>query len=121
MVNLDVTTPYAFSVRAAPVNPVSVSAGGNAVILVPTPGVPGPEGPPGTSTPIVGEVPAGTRNGVNENFTTLYGFVAASTAVYRNGLREVLNIGYLETSSTTIQFTTAPLVSDYISIDYLKG
>jgi hypothetical protein len=41
---LEVTTPHAFTVRAAPVNPVPVNPGGAAVILVPTPGVPGANG-----------------------------------------------------------------------------
>ena len=45
---LDVTTPHAFNVRAAPVLPVSVTTSPHAVILVPVPGVPGPRGPAGT-------------------------------------------------------------------------
>jgi hypothetical protein len=44
---LDVTTPHAFNVRAAPVNPVPVSTSPHAVILVPVPGGPGPAGQPG--------------------------------------------------------------------------
>lgn len=46
---LDITTPHAFNVRAAPTNPVPVTTSPHAVILVPQPGGQGPPGQPGGS------------------------------------------------------------------------
>jgi hypothetical protein len=47
LTELLVTQPHTFSVRAAPVNSVTIRPGGPTVLIVPTPGVPGPAGPAG--------------------------------------------------------------------------
>lgn len=84
------------------------------------PGPPGPQGPPGTggSTLISGETPSGVKNGVNLVFTTAQSPMASSVSVYRNGLRERSGVGY-SVSGSTITFTTAPLSTDELVIDYL--
>lgn len=87
------------------------------------PGPPGPQGPPGTpgvggSTMVSGEVPSGVKNGVNVTFTLTQTPSVGSTAVYRNGLREQIGVGYT-VSGLVITFTTAPLSSDELVVDYL--
>lgn len=67
---------------------------------------------------VTGEVPTGTKNGSNETFFVSHPFVAKSTAVYRNGLREVLDVGYSESAPNEIVFTTAPLDTDTLTVDY---
>jgi hypothetical protein len=69
----------------------------------------------GGTTPIVGEVPSGTKNGINTVFTVGAAFAAGTTAVYLNGIRITQ---YTESSSTTITFDDAPLSGDSITIDY---
>lgn len=84
-------------------------------------GLPGQDGAPGSgggggATPVFGEVPL--RVGTLATVTLANSFQTGSTCVYRNGLRELLGIGYTE-HSPTITLTTAPLISDVISVDYL--
>lgn len=74
----------------------------------------------GSTTQIFGETPAGTFNGINVTFTTALAFQTGTTAVYRNGLREQLGVGYTESLSSTLTFTTAPLADDVITVDYIK-
>lgn len=68
---------------------------------------------------IIGEVPAGTQNGVNLVFTTSQHFQAGTTSVYRNGLREKISTCYTETLPSTITFSNAPLTTDVIEVDYI--
>jgi hypothetical protein len=68
---------------------------------------------------VFGEAPAGGKNGTNLSFTTAQDFVANSTVVFRNGLRELLNISYTEIAPHGIHFSTAPLSDDVIIVDYL--
>ncbi|CQD03842.1 hypothetical protein BN000_00663 [Mycobacterium europaeum] len=91
---------------------------GNVSILVPTPGPPGVSGIAGTGVSVFGEVPAGTPNGSTTVFTCANNFQSGSTRVYRNGLREERGLGYSE-STPTIIFTTAPMGTDVITVDYL--
>lgn len=67
---------------------------------------------------VFGQAPAGDENGTNTVFTTAQSFAPGSTRVYRNGLREQLGVGYTETPPSTITFSTAPLSSDTIEVDY---
>lgn len=64
---------------------------------------------------VTGETPIGTVNGSNAVFTTTYDFIVGTTAVYRNGLRESY---YTETAPNTLTFSSAPLSSDKIEVDY---
>lgn len=116
---LDVTTPHAFNIRAAAVNPVPVNTSPHAVILVPVPGGQGPTGPAGDGAQVFGETLTGTRNGTNLVFATANPYRTASTAVYRNGLREMRGVGYTESAASEITFTTAPESTDDITVDYL--
>jgi hypothetical protein len=100
---------------------VDVDVSTSVVLVVPTPGPPGqtgPTGPSGNGTQVFGEVPSGTLNGSNETFTVSNSFQTGTTCVYRNGLREHLGVGYTE-SSPELLFTTPPLGSDVITVDYL--
>lgn len=72
----------------------------------------------GSSTVRHTEIPSGTKNGSNPTFTVSQPYVSGSMAVYRNGLREIVTVGFDETSSTTITFSTPPLASDDLSIEY---
>jgi hypothetical protein len=118
--DLKVTVPYTFNVKAAPVQPVTVTPGKPTVILVPVPGGKGDKGDTGNSgdgAQIFGETPTGVMDGVNTVFTTAATFKAGSTAVYLNGLREF--DGYTETTSSSITFEDAPSADDTIRIDYI--
>lgn len=68
---------------------------------------------------IAGEVPSGTKNGTNVTFTLASHYLASTTSVFRNGLREQLGVGYTEGGTNVLTFTTAPLSSDIIIVDYL--
>lgn len=68
---------------------------------------------------VFGESLTGTKNGTNLIFTTAQNFTANSTVVFRNGLRELLNVTYTEAAPNSIHFGTAPLSTDVIIIDYL--
>lgn len=68
---------------------------------------------------IAGEAPSGTKNGINLVFTLTQDYLTTTTSVFRNGLREQLSVGYTESGSATITFTTAPLSSDIVTVDYL--
>jgi hypothetical protein len=70
---------------------------------------------------VVGEVPAGTLNGSNDTFTVSTPFVASTTSVFRNGLREQLGVGYNESGGNAVVFTTPPLISDLLAVDYLAN
>lgn len=69
--------------------------------------------------PIIGEIPTGVLDGTNIAFTTEQAFQPGTTSVFRNGLREQLSVGYIENAPDEILFTTAPLPSDVIEVDYL--
>lgn len=117
---IDVVDPIVIGVTIPTIPSVGVSTtDGNVVVVVPFPGAQGIQGPPGTNSPIAGDTLTGVQNGSNEVYTTSHAFVASSTAVYRNGLREELGVGYTESGSAQITFTTPPLSSDVITIDYL--
>lgn len=82
--------------------------------------IPGPPGPPGDAAAVYNESPSGLQDGVNTVFTLANTPQSSSTAVYRNGLREYLGVGYVE-SGADIVFTTPPLADDVLTADYLIG
>lgn len=88
------------------------------VVVAAAPGARGPQGPPGEGVPVMGEVLVGVKDGVNTVFTAANSYRTSSTAVYRNGLREQRGTGYTESAVNAVTFTTAPLSSDDITIDY---
>lgn len=85
------------------------------VVLLPSPGPRGQTGSPGEGVQIFGESLTGA-DGIETEFTAANPYLADSTAVYRNGLRER---HYTETSSTTITFDDPPLSTDDITLDYI--
>lgn len=105
-------------VAAQPVHPVKITRPDGARVIVVAKPVPGPTGPPGDGTQVFNETPSGVRDGVNLVFTLASIPHVGSTSVYRNGLREVLGVGYTA-SGSALTFTTAPLSSDDLTVDYL--
>ena len=85
-------------------------------IAVPVPGPPGPGGG-GSGSWSFNETPSGVQNGVNLVFTLSSVPLVGVLKVYRNGLREKLGVGYTVTG-TTLTFTTAPLITDELTVDY---
>jgi hypothetical protein len=117
---LKVTIPYSFNVKAAPVQPVTVTPGAPEVILVPVPGGKGDKGDTGASgdgAQVFGESPTGVMDGANPTFTLANSYQPGSTAVYLNGLREF--DGYTESTPTTITFDDPPLSGESIRVDYI--
>jgi PPE-repeat protein len=77
-------------------------------------------GTPTSGVLIWGETPAGAINGTNKNFTTANSYAAGQLGVYVNGVRQRRPDDYAETSATTFQLVSAPLVGDILSVDYIK-
>ncbi len=73
------------------------------------------------SQQVTGEVPSGTLNGTNTNFTLASAPASGTEKVYLNGLRQNVGSGNDYTISTnTITFATAPVSTDVILVDYWK-
>ena len=122
MTETPILLPSGATVTLAPPGPPQIAVvppGPMPVLIMPVPGVPGIQGPSGSNAPVVGETPSGAIDGTNRAYTTANTFVAGSTAVYINGLREWLGRDYTETSSTVITLTAAAVAGDEIRIDYL--
>lgn len=119
VIDIEVTSPAEVALEVvAPVVDVSPDPDGAQVILVATPGPMGPPGPGGDGTQVFNETPSGLQDGANTTFTLAHEPQAGSTTVYRNGLREVLTLGFTVTGST-LTFSTPPLSSDVLTVDYL--
>lgn len=118
---IDVSVPQSVDILAV-ANTVDISPDpqGATVVLIAAPGPPGPRGAPGDNAGIYGESPTGTRDGVNTVFTLSSSPATGSTAVYRNGLRELLGSGYM-VSGAVITFSAPPLADDVLTVDYLIG
>ena len=69
----------------------------------------------------IGETPIGEYDGANTVFLTLNTFQPNTTIVYLNGLRLCRGSAYdyEESGNTTLIFTTAPIVTDIILVDYI--
>lgn len=118
-IDIEISSPAAVALEiATPAVDVTPDPDGTQVIVVAVPGDRGPAGPPGDGAQVVAEQPSGVQDGANAVFTLGHTPLAGSTALYRNGLRELSGIGYTVTGSS-ITFTTAPLSSDSIAVDYL--
>lgn len=120
-IDIEVTTPATGFEIATPAVDVTPAAGGPQVLVVAVPGPRGPAGEtglPGNGVSIFNEIPSGAKDGINLVFALAHTPQAGTTMVYRNGLREQLSVGYIE-SGAEITFTTAPLSSDEITADYL--
>lgn len=64
----------------------------------------------------------GAHDGVNTVFQTIEPFVAGSTRVYLNGVRQFRGVSadYQELTDTTIELSIAPVADDRLIIDYIK-
>jgi hypothetical protein len=82
-------------------------------------GDPGPSG--GTASSVFGELPGGSIDGANTNFSTQYSYIPALLAVFLNGLRLRRTNDYVETDSQSFRLVSAPLPGDVVCIDYLRS
>jgi hypothetical protein len=60
----------------------------------------------------------GAVNGVNKSFSTSIHYLAATTRVYLNGVRQFLGEDYFEDGLGVIRFAFAPFAGDHIIADY---
>jgi hypothetical protein len=99
---------------------VVIDAGPLTVIFasVPVPGQKGATGPGGSGAVVIGALLSPMPDGVITIFTVPDVYIANSTGVFLNGLREIRNVHYNELPPTQVQFTEAPLSTDVLSIDY---
>ena len=58
-------------------------------------------------------------NGINQVFTVPESYATGSLRVYHNGVRQVLNNTYSETTDTTFTLSFTPVNGDFITIDYI--
>ena len=68
-------------------------------------------------TYIANEVPTGTINGINDNFTLANVPTTGTVKVYVNGMRQLLTDDY-SVSTNVITFTIAPYEGSNIIVDY---
>lgn len=57
-------------------------------------------------------------NGIRQVFTVPEDYETNTLRVYHNGIRQVKDVTYSETTSTTFTLTFTPVNGDYITIDY---
>ena len=74
-----------------------------------------------TSGNVYNENPAGAIGGGNQVFTTAFNFVAGTTQLYKNGLRQELGSAYTETGANQITYNVAPGPTATHKIDYVKS
>ena len=118
-IDLETTSPESVAVEIdSPIADLNIGQDAPRVLLVAIPGPAGEPGAPGGGTVVVGEVPAGVKDGVNVVFTLAQTPRTGTTAVYRNGLRETNGAGY-SVSGSTVTFTTPPPAGDEITADYI--
>lgn len=76
-----------------------------------------------TDVYVIGEVPTGDIDGINDTFTTFNTFKPGTTHVYINGirLREGVGFDYVEeVDHVTLTFSTIPQIGDTLLVDYTK-
>lgn len=119
-IELDIEIPDLAEIEVETPDVEVTPSGGETVLLVATPGPPGDQGPPGQGVQVFGESLTGA-DGIETVFTTASPYLANSTAVYLNGLREFRSDAYTETGASTITFSDPPLSTDSIRIDYIQS
>lgn len=64
----------------------------------------------------------GPQDGSNNRFSTVHEFVAGSTKLYLNGVRQFAGVGkdYIEDNDTQVLLAVPPAVDDNLTIDYIK-
>lgn len=71
---------------------------------------------------VYNEILTGAIDGINTDFTTSFNFVLNTSRVFKRGQRLVLGASYdyIELTSNTIRFNTAPFIGGILTIDYDK-
>jgi hypothetical protein len=110
----DVTVSLVISNGFSPNNNQAVQ------LYLPVQGAVGPPGPPGVLQSIWAEIPNGTIDGVNRNYTSNNVYTAGLLGVYLNGMRLRPAFDYTETGNQSFQLLSAPLSGDSLSIDYIQ-
>jgi hypothetical protein len=77
----------------------------------------------GLDVVIQDEVPAGSVDGANDTYMTVFGYQAGSLRVYLNGLRQSAGAAddYLEVDGQTFAFGIPPALGDVIRVDYVRA
>jgi hypothetical protein len=97
---------------------LTVTAAPLRVVFAATPGAVGPPGPGGSGAVIIGAALTPTPDGATTLFTLPDTYIANSTGVFLNGIRERRGVHYTEHPPTQVQFSEAPLSTDTLSADY---
>lgn len=78
-----------------------------------------------THTHVFQETPVGLINGSNKVFTVAYAFQAGTLEVYLNGVEQIKNTDYVESSGLGFAMTNAPLSTpipaDELWVNYIKS
>jgi hypothetical protein len=71
---------------------------------------------------IIGEVPTGLVDDFNTSFYTAHGFIAGTTRLYLNGVRQLRGAGndYVEVGSSQVMFNFIPRYGQVV-IDYYRN
>ena len=64
---------------------------------------------------------SGQIDGSNQSFTVPEAYVSNSLRVYYNGVRQVKDVSYTETNTTTFTVSFTPVSGEYITIDYVAS
>lgn len=75
----------------------------------------------GSDSSVYNETPAGSINGSNTSYTTLYDFVTGTLRVYLNGQRLTASGADYTEGSQAFVMTTAPEVGDVLKVDYARS
>jgi len=67
------------------------------------------------------ETPTPATNGVQLIFTTANNYTAGTLKVYLDGLRQIKNVDYTETTSSTFTMAVAPDADEVLWVDYYKA
>lgn len=110
IIKILVTPPSAIKLLVQQLAPIKVLKIGNIINFNTYTG--------GGSNSIYNETPAGEIDNVNMMFVTANEFKTNSTAVYINGIRQTLNISYVEQLNNKIVFDWAPWPAVELRIDY---
>lgn len=74
----------------------------------------------GIGTLVIGIIPTGLIDNINQDYETPTDYISGTTAVYKNSQRMTLGVDYTETGPHSIRMTTPPKVTSTLIMDYLK-
>ncbi len=73
-----------------------------------------------TSRFIMHEIPTPATDGSQKVFTVANAYVSGLLEVYLDGLLQIKDTDYSETTSTTFTFTNAPASDENVRVNYIK-